>query len=287
MNPNISNKKAWLLASRPKTLPAVIAPILLGQFLAWQGSDVFSWLLALVILACALSLQVAVNLANDVFDAEAGVDRADRLGPARAVQSGWLTREQMKQGLKRVLMCSLFTGLILVWIGGGWYLLLGVLSILAALAYSAGPFPLASNALGELAVFLFFGLLAVVGSFHLQQADLSLSVWLYGTSLGLLTAGIMLVNNIRDRSSDERAAKFTLVVRLGLYNSRLLYGACLLLPCLWQISQGSWLAWLLLLPALLLWRSIYRRDGRQLNKQLAQTALFCLFYTLVVVADQW
>lgn len=278
--------RGWVAAIRLKTLPAVLAPVILGQFLAWQAASQFSWFLASVILCCALLLQIGVNLANDVFDFEAGIDRQDRLGPARAAQSGWLTVRQLHCGLIVVLSLAILLGLVLVVYGGWLFLLLGCLSVLAALAYSGGPFPLASHALGEVAVFLFFGLLAVVGGFYLQQPEIRTSVWGYGAAMGALTAAIMLVNNIRDVSSDRAAGKHTLVVIIGSRFGRLLYGVLLVSASLWHL-QFSVSAILLCLISAVLWGYLYHRDRVALNRQLAQTAMFCLLYSLVVVADHW
>lgn len=280
--------QAWLLAARPKTLPAVIAPVLAGQWLAWNAAaDNFSFLLAAMVLLCALLLQVAVNLANDVFDFHHGVDQAGRLGPARAAQSGWLTSQQLIAGLRLILLLAAATGLYLVWQGGWWYLLLGGLSLLAALAYSAGPFPLASNALGEVTVFLFFGLLAVAGGYALHQLTPDWQVWLTAAAFGCLTAAIMLVNNIRDRRSDAQAGKHTLVILLGVGASRVLYVVLLALPGIWLCDQSGFGGLVVLLVALLLARGIFYRDGAALNRQLAQSALFCLLYAAVFVAGQW
>ncbi|WP_420591285.1 1,4-dihydroxy-2-naphthoate octaprenyltransferase [Bacterioplanoides sp.] len=286
LNDQMPAWRGWIAAIRLKTLPAVLAPVILGQFLAWQAASQFSWFLAAVISGCALLLQIGVNLANDVFDFEAGVDGLDRLGPARAAQSGWLTVQQLRRGLILVLSLASLLGLVLVAYGGWLFLLLGSLSILAALAYSAGPFPLASHALGEVTVFLFFGLLAVVGGFYLQHPEISDSVWGYGAAMGALTAAIMLVNNIRDVSSDRAAGKHTLIVIIGTDWGRVFYGLLLFSASLWHL-QFSLSAIFLCLISAALWRKLYRREGVALNQQLAQTAVFCLIYSLVVVADHW
>lgn len=281
--------QAWGLAIRIKTLPAVIAPIILSQFLAWEAQERFSWLIALTIFICALLLQIAVNLANDVFDYESGVDSAARLGPPRATQSGWLSPVQMKFGLALVLSLACMTGLVLVYWGGWLYLLLGLLSVLAALAYSGGPYPLASNALGEVTVFLFFGLLAVAGGFHLQTGKVTCYVASMAVCMGSMTAAIMLVNNLRDFYTDSAAGKHTLVVQIGQRYTRVLYLCLLLPPVAWLAIAG--VSWILVAPlsmiALLLIAAIYVRKGSALNHQLAQTALFCLIYSLVVVTDHW
>jgi 1,4-dihydroxy-2-naphthoate polyprenyltransferase len=279
----IGKRAAWLLAARPKTLPAALAPVLLSQSMALSAPQ-FSLTLALVILLCALSLQIAVNLANDLFDFQSGVDDPDRLGPARAALSGWLSLNELRSGLALALLMATLSGAWLVLQGGWPFALLGIASILAALAYSAGPFPLASNALGEFTVFLFFGLLAVAGSYYLQQPQLDSRVWIAACQMGSLTAAIMLVNNIRDITTDSRAGKRTLAVLLGPATSRLLYALLVLLPFALLLSNAETrlsLAWLAIVPAILLVRLLYQRQGRILNRQLAQTALLCMGFALL------
>lgn len=278
----MTKTQAWLLAARPKTLPAALAPVVLSQSMAY-ASGVFSLSLAAVILACALGLQIAVNIANDLFDFHRGVDSGERLGPARAAQSGWLNSREMSGGLILVLALTIVTGSWLVMQGGWPFLLLGIASVVALLAYSGGPWPLSENGLGELAVFLFFGLLAVCGSYYLQCRALPAEVWLAGVQMGLLTAAIMQVNNLRDRLSDQRSGRFTLAIALGEQGSRWLYAALLLLPFL-ALPVRS-LGWVALPATAVLVFLIHRRTGRELNKQLAQTALFCLLFALLRALD--
>ena len=278
----MNKTQAWLLAARPKTLPAALAPVVLSQAMAFAGGPA-SITLALVIAACALGLQIAVNLANDLFDFQRGVDTGARLGPARAAQSGWLSLAELRLGLALVLVLTVFAGLWLV-VQGGWpFFWLGVASVLALLAYSGGPLPLAACGLGEVAVFLFFGLLAVAGSYYLQAHTLPADVWLAAVQMGCLTAAIMLVNNIRDRESDRRGGRFTLAIALGERGSRMLYALLLLLP--FALLPLRTLSRLALIPALLLIFFIYRRSGTALNRQLAQTALLCLLFALLRAAD--
>lgn len=285
----MNKSSAWLLAARPKTLPAALAPILLSQSLALSAPD-FSVSLALVILFCALSLQIAVNIANDLFDFRSGVDEPDRVGPPRAAQSGWLSSTELQAGLIFTLLLAVVSGCWLVLQGGWLFALFGVASILAALAYSAGPWPLASNGMGEITVFLFFGLLAVAGSYYLQSRHLDTSVWIAASQMGLLTAAIMLVNNIRDRDTDRRAGKHTLAILLGLPFSRLLYTTLVITPVLLLLADPAIsfsLAWLMLIPGLYLVNQLYQRSGRALNLQLAQTALLCLGFALLRSVDLW
>ena len=272
---------AWWLALRPRTLPAVMAPVLTGQWLASQQGG-FDGSLALLILLCALSLQLAVNLANDVFDFRSGVDRGERLGPARAAQQGWLSERQLFFGVGVALLIAALSGIWLVVVGGCWFLLLGSLSIVAALAYSGGPFPLASNGLGELTVFLFFGLLAVTGGFYLQTGFLTMASWLYGGALGSLTAAIMLVNNLRDRSSDAQAGKHTLALVLGERFSRWLYVLLIVPPSALLLASPLAIT-VFLLCALALARTVFVRSGGELNRQLGQTVLLCMVFALLAM----
>ena len=285
----IDKPTAWMLAARPRTLPAAISPILLSQSLALASPD-FSFFLALLILICALSLQVAVNIANDLFDFQNGVDDPERLGPPRAALSGWLSPGELKRGLLLTLLIALISGAGLVACGGWLFAGLGIASIAAALAYSAGPLPLASNALGEITVFLFFGLLAVLGSYYLQDPQLPAAAWIAAVQMGSLTAAIMLVNNLRDIPTDRRAGKRTLAVLLGPERSRRLYYLLLIIPFVLLAFDGSThtsLAWLALLPAIALIRMLSDRQGRVLNRQLAQTALLCLAFAVLRSLDIW
>lgn len=283
----------WFHAIRLKTLSASVAPIMLSQVLAYQINAGFSFYLALIIMSCALLLQISVNLANDYFDAKAGIDDHHRLGPQRAMQSGWVTAGQMKRAIWLCLGGAIICGLYLVAQGGALFLLLGLLCIGGVLGYSGGPKPLASHALGEVAVFLFFGPLAVLGGFYLQLDDQVLGaselsqLINYATQMGLWAAAIMLVNNIRDIETDARANKNTLAVLLGRPRSQFLYSiflaAVLILALLneqpiWQIVIGG------LLCAFLA-RSMYTREKTALNKQLAQSAAGLLLWSVFCVAS--
>ncbi len=280
----MNKQQAWVLAARPKTLPAALAPVLLSQSMAAAAGG-FSWLLALVILLCALALQVAVNIANDLFDFQRGIDDGVRLGPARAAQSGWLSVRELQGGLILSLLLAVISGGWLVLQGGWPFALLGLASVLGVLAYSAGPVPLASHGLGEVTVFLFFGLLAVCGSYYLQRQTLPPEVWLAALQMGLLTAAIMLVNNLRDRDSDALAGKTTLALWLGERATRLVYAALILLPFVLLPTNILSFVWCALPAALWLVLRIWRRYGIKLNRQLAQTALFCLLFALLRAFD--
>lgn len=279
--PNLS---AWFLALRPKTLPASLAPVVLGSALA-VSDGFFNPLAFALALMCALSLQLAVNFANDLFDGQRGVDTAQRLGPLRGLQLGLIQPEQLKKALFLVLSLAVISGFLLAVMVSWWLLLFGLASLLAALAYSGGPYPLASNALGELTVLVFFGWLAVMGSYFVHTHSLTWASFMYASLIGLLSAAIMLVNNLRDRHTDAAAGKKTLAVYLGERKSRLFYRILLLaVPWLhWlqnpRLEAGASLPLLLLAPLLFLliyWAG--HLEGKELNRMLALTALALLIY---------
>jgi len=206
--------KIWLEAARPKTLPAAVVPVLTGTAFAWAQSS-FDAGKAAVCLVFALLVQIGTNYANDYFDFVQGADKDDRVGPRRAVAAGLVTPQQMRRATALVLALAFAVGLLLV-IEGGWILLpVGMVSILCAVAYTGGPYPLGYNGLGDLFVFLFFGLVAVGATYFVQAGELTADVMLAGGGIGLLAANILVVNNYRDAGTDARAGKRTLVVRLG------------------------------------------------------------------------
>mgnify|MGYP000002888501 FL=1 len=273
-------------------MSASIAPIMLSQFLAYGMSQRFDWLLASVIMLCAIFLQISVNLANDYFDAKAGIDTEQRLGPQRALQTGWINAAQMRAAIALCLSIAVLCGLYLVAIGGFYYLLLGVFCIAGVLGYSGGPKPLASHALGEVSVLLFFGPIAVLGAFYLQLIEQPLNteqimqVWNYAIQMGLWAAAIMLVNNLRDIESDKAAQKTTLAVLIGAAYSRVLYVLILVSSLVLAYLNDQAMMALILgaLVSLVLSWFIYQRDKQALNKQLAQSAAGMLFWSVLCIA---
>ena len=272
---------SWFLVTRPKTLLVALAVILLGQTLAWVDSPVnFSFYIATLCMVCCMALQIAVNLSNDYFDGKSGVDGDDRLGPDRALQKGLISAAHLRLGIIAMCLLAIVSGCYLIYVGGWPYVVLGILSLVGVYVYSGGPRPLASHGLGEVAVFLYFGWLAVVGSYYLQTQVLTFAVFIPASQVGFLVVAIMLVNNIRDVASDRRAQKFTLATRLGVKASKHLYCLTVLLPSLLLvIDRYQGLLMLLLLPVqLALCMVIYQRDGKQLNAQLAQTSMLVLLW---------
>jgi len=279
--------QSWLLASRPKTLPAAAAPVIVGSALAF-ADDHFSWGPAMACLLAALLLQVGSNLANDVFDYEKGADQGERHGPLRVTQAGLLTPGQVKKGIFFVFGLSALLGLYLTFMGGWPILVLGVVAILSAIAYTGGPFPLGYHGLGDLFVFIFFGLAAVAGTYYVQVLTVTLPVWGMAVAMGLLTVAILVVNNLRDIENDRRVLKRTLAVRIGVHGARLeyvlcLFGAYVIPVALWGLGRLpilSLLVFFTLPNAMRLVHAIYTDTGRELNKTLAGTGRLELFYAL-------
>jgi 1,4-dihydroxy-2-naphthoate octaprenyltransferase len=289
---NKSKFNAWLLAFRPRTLPAAIAPVMLGTAMAITDKH-FAWLAAAAAFSVALLLQISVNLANDYFDCLRGIDTADRLGPPRVAQSGLIPLKEVRTGMALVLILSLIPGIYLLAVGGWPVLFIGLACIGAALAYSGGPFPLASHGLGDIFVFIFFGLVAVCGTYYVQALRLTPMVWLMGSIEGLLITAILVVNNLRDIQTDRQSGKRTLAVIIGDRGSKveylLLLGAAYAIPViLWLSSHGS--AWMILplfsLPlAVPLMRCVWKSAGGPiLNQALASTAKLALVFSLLLSA---
>ncbi len=292
----ISPFQAWILATRPKTLPAAVSPVLVGCALAYRSGE-FNPLVACAALAVSLLLQIGVNLANDYFDFKRGVDTKDRLGPTRVTQSGLIPPATVKAAMSFVLLLAALAGLYLVFIGGWPILLLGIASILSALAYSGGPFPLASNGLGDLFVFIFFGPVAVCGTYYLQAMHVSNLALLLSICPGFLITAILVVNNTRDIATDAEVGKNTLAVILGVKGSRIEYLLLLiiayLVPMALVIIGTSSLYLLLVLLSLPASYSPVRlmlyKNGTVLNQALAGTAKltfwFCLLLSIGLVID--
>ena len=207
--------KAWLLASRPKTLPAAIVPVWAGGVLAWELTGSFDLALALFTLFGALFIQVATNFFNDVIDAEKGADTKDRVGPQRATVSGLLTPRAVYLGAIGMLLLASLCGVFLIQERGWPILAIGIPSLYLSYGYTGGPFPLAYRGVGEVFVILFFGLVAVTGTVFVQTGNWYFEALLLGLQIGLLSAVLIAVNNYRDVEEDREVAKNTLAVRFG------------------------------------------------------------------------
>jgi 1,4-dihydroxy-2-naphthoate polyprenyltransferase len=261
-----------LEAARPRTLPAAVAPVLVGTAAAARPVADLAWGLAVLALVVALSLQVAVNYANDLFDGLRGVDTEARVGPRRAVATGLVTPRRMRDAMIGALVVAGVAGLALAWLVGWELLLVGVLAILAALGYSGGPKPYASAGLGEVFVFVFFGLVATAGSAYVQDGTVTLVAVLAGIAMGCFATALLVVNNLRDIPTDEAVGKVTLAVRLGERRTRGLYlillaAAYLLLAPLVVTTGEGWLA-LAGLSLVVAWKGLERVRHAPLGPQL-------------------
>jgi len=285
---------AWLLATRPKTLPAALAPVMVGTALAVADGR-FAFYPAMAALAGALLLQIGVNLANDYFDYVKGIDTEERLGPVRVTQSGLISPTTVRKGMLLTFTLAMLVGVYLVYVAGWPLLVVGLSAIASALAYSGGRFPLASAGLGDLFVFLFFGLVAVSGTYYVQALSLSTMVVVASVPVGFLITAIIVVNNLRDIDTDRAAGKYTLAVRLGkkwtCREYALLMAGAYVFPLYYGLSEGG-SRWILLpllsLPvAVYLVLKIYRTSGPEMNVLLVRTALlslvFCFLFALGLV----
>ena len=210
------------MAARPATLPAAIGPVLIGASSAWHD-NVFALLPFVVVLICALAIQVGVNYANDLADAQKGADTESRIGPRRAVASGIISESDMKRGIAVAFGVAAVGGVYLIWYAGWPIFIIGVVSIAAALGYTNGPVPYGYYGLGEVFVFVFFGLVATAGTRYVFGPSVPAAVWTGGVVMGLLAAAILEANNIRDLDTDAVAGKRTVAVILGRPRARRLY----------------------------------------------------------------
>lgn len=280
-----STLQAWILAARPKTLAAAVIPVLVGTAVAIADGS-FAAGPALAALVGASLIQIGTNFANDYFDHQKGADTDDRLGPTRVVQSGLISAEQVKWATALTFGASALVGAYLVWLGGWPILAVGIASIISGLAYTGGPYPLGYNGLGDVFVFVFFGLVAVTGTHYVQALELSTTALVASVPIGLLSTAILVVNNYRDVDTDRVAGKRTLAVRLGRRATRWQYAVMVLgayaVPIVqWAVSDAG--AWILLplvsLPlAVMRVRALWQKSGKQLNVVLAQTAQLLALY---------
>ena len=280
------------MAIRPKTLPAAVAPVVVGMALA--GADgAFAPLPAVATLAGAVLIQIGSNLANDYSDYVKGVDTEGRKGPTRVAQSGLISLPRLRLGILLTFTLAALVGLYLVLVGGWPILVVGIAAILAALAYTGGPFPFGYHGLGDLFVFIFFGLAAVCGTYYVQALTLSTKVIIAAVPMGALTTAILVVNNLRDIDTDRQTGKRTLAVLVGASATRTEYVILLvvsyLVPLLFWLAGWStaWvlLAWLTLPLAARLVRTLYATsEGPALNKALAGTTNLDLLFGILFAA---
>ncbi|MCL2770342.1 MAG: 1,4-dihydroxy-2-naphthoate polyprenyltransferase [Solirubrobacterales bacterium] len=281
----------WIMAARVRTLPASIAPVLVGTSLA-LGAGHFHPLAFVAALLGAIFIQVGTNLSNDYSDARRGADTEDRLGPVRVTAGGLVPPGQVLLATYVTFGLAILCGAYLVAVAGPELLAVGAASILAGVLYTGGPRPYGYEGLGEVFVFLFFGVVAVTGSYFVQVQALPWQAYGCAVPVGLLASAILVVNNVRDLETDRRAGKRTLAVRLGRARTRALYtamvaGAFICAPALWSLGMTPWLmlSWAVLpLAASLVAVVRARTDGPSLNAALARGGALQLIFCLLLSA---
>jgi 1,4-dihydroxy-2-naphthoate polyprenyltransferase len=284
--------RLWLVAARPRTLPAAVAPVLVGTALA-GSEDVFRPLAFVAALVGSVFIQIGTNLSNDYSDARRGADTEDRLGPVRVTAGGLMPPRTVLTGTYVAFGIAVAAGAYLAAVAGWQLLVVGAASILAGVLYTGGPRPYGYEGLGEVFVFLFFGVVAVVGSYYVQTEDLRWEAFALAAPVGLIASAILVVNNVRDIETDRRAGKRTLAVKLGRERARRLYVAMIVMafavpPLIW--AAGGLSAWVLLslaaLPlALPVVRTVTTRtDGPALNQALAGTGRLLAVLSLLLSA---
>ena len=283
----------WVLAARPKTLWAAVAPVIIGAAMAFSDGQ-FHGPSVLCALLGALLIQIGANFVNDYSDSAKGTDTAGRLGPTRVTQAGLVAPHVMKRATVAVFLAACVPGLYIV-VRGGWpFVVIGLLSILFGILYTAGPYPLGYLGLGDLLVLIFFGPVAVGGTYYVQALEINRTIVIAGLAPGLLSVAILTVNNLRDIDQDRLAGKRTLAVRFGRTFARFEYVSCLVagsvaIPAaLCAITRNHLLALAssaVLVMAMPTVRAVFTRtDGDSLNDALAATGKLLLVFSLVFSA---
>lgn len=278
----------WFLASRPKTLFAAFVPVIVGASLAFAEGKL-NLTASIVALFCSILFQVGANFTNDLYDFLKGADTKKRIGPLRVLNAGLVTPLQMKMVIGINFGLAFLLGLYLVYTAGNFILVIGLLSIIASLAYTAGPYPLAYHGLGEIFVFLFFGFVGTVGTFFVNTKEITAIAFVAAIPVGALITNILVVNNYRDIEQDKAAGKNTLAVKFGQGFSRyeylILLFSSFLVPLLifvnYDFRMWIFLPYITLPLAYKLMLSILQENGAQLNSTLELTAKFSALYGLL------
>ena len=279
----------WVLAARPKTLWAAISPVIVGTAMAYEDGQ-YHGLAALMALLGAVFIQIGTNLANDYFDFKKGADKNGRLGPTRVTQAGLVSPRTMRTAVIIVFLISFLFGLYLVWRGGWPVVIIGILSVLFAVLYTGGPYPLGYHGLGDIFVLIFFGPVAVGGTYYVQTLEINATILTAGLAPGLFSLAILTVNNLRDVESDKKAGKKTLAVRWGITFARREYlfsliTAALIPVILFVITRHhplSLLSVLVLPVAIPVIKTVFRESSSpKLNDTLALTGQLLLLYSII------
>jgi 1,4-dihydroxy-2-naphthoate octaprenyltransferase len=280
----------WIDAARPRTLPASISPVLIGTALAWH-TEHFRLIPSLLCLAVALFAQIASNFANDYFDFRKGADTNERTGPDRAVSKGWITPKAMLYAVFLMLALTCLCGLGLLYMSDWKLIFVGLMIIIGAMAYSAGPYPLSYHGLGDISVWLFYGLIPVVFTYYVQALVFCNQAWLLGAAFGFLSVDILVVNNYRDYEEDMKVSKRTTIVLFGRGFGRIFYLVnglfALVLAAPVIFNNAVWLSTLMYIVFLILfihsWRNLCRLEGSALNGVLGTTARNVLLFAFICI----
>lgn len=281
--------KNWLMAIRPKTLPAAIAPVLIGTAMAF-GDGIGHAQSAALCLVGAILIQIATNLANDYFDFKKGTDTSDRLGPVRVTQAGLIKPNVVLAACLITFALALIVSVPLIQRGGTPIIIIAVASIISGLLYTAGPKPLGYIGLGDVFVLIFFGPVAVAGTYYVQSLEMNLAVILAGIAPGLISTAILSVNNLRDQITDAKTGKRTLAVRFGRGFAQKEYMFCILLAALMPILIYAYIqdhieilfSAIISLMAIPAFQVVCTKDdGPSLNQALAFTGKILLIYSVL------
>lgn len=293
--PSVTPARAWLMAARPATLPAAAVPVLVGTAVAVGEGVRLRPAVFVATMCCALLIQIGTNFANDYSDFHRGADHEGRLGPVRVTQSGLISQSGVRRGILVSFALAVMIGVGLAWVGGWPIIVIGVCSLVSGLAYTGGPYPLGYHALGDLFVFVFFGLVATCGTAYLQSGTWSALALTLSVPVGLLVTNILVVNNLRDLPTDRDAGKRTLAVRIGAPATRAQYATFMalvyLVPVVLAVTEPSRRWFLLPLLTLPVGIALVRRvtsgiSGRELNGVLERTGkLLLLFGVLLSMAS--
>ncbi len=277
------------MAIRPKTLPAAVAPVFIGTAMA-AGDGVHHVPTALVALLGALTIQIGTNLANDYFDFKKGIDTEERVGPQRVMQAGLVSMQTMKCAIALTFSAA---ALVCIWLvlRAGWPIaVIGILAILSGIFYTAGPRPLGYLGLGEVFVLIFFGPVAVAGTYYVQSFEMNTAIILAGIAPGLLSSAILVVNNLRDIKTDRKAGKMTLAVRFGKAFAQTEYMVMILVASIMPViiygitRDHVWTLATVILPVLALpgIHAVYTKvDGPSLNKALSYTGILLVIFSII------
>ncbi len=285
-----NNLNIWINAARPKTLWAAVAPVLIGSAMAFSD-DKFHWLSAMVALTGALLIQIGTNFANDYFDFKKGADTGDRLGPVRATEAGLIKPKVMRNAFILIFAITFLIGQYLIFRAGWPIFIIGILSIVFGIMYTGGPYPLGYNGLGDIFVLIFFGPVAVGGTYYVQALEITWPVILAGLSPGLIATALLTVNNLRDINTDRRAGKRTLAVRFGVFFTRmeylitLLIASCIVPLILLYLEPhhpyvlAGVFVFLFALPSI---KAVFLNEiNAELNKVLGRTGKILLLYSVL------